>query len=162
MRTVAGDTLRIAEAFADPNLRASAKAEMSLLTVGLQDQLLSAHAESMRLAEAGGDETGTSRPASDYPEWVRLSIASAIAAWIHGKATLCPHHPSPIRPEPVWVAAWMPDMVVCADCTDLLAEVDSGVLAACDACGSRSELTGGRICAGMMVFAFGICDGCRW
>lgn len=162
MSTAAQDALRIADAFANPDLNVAAQTEMSRLTVALQDQLQAAHAESLRLADADSGESEISRRAADYPEWVRLSIASTIANWMHGRVRLCLHNPSMVRPEPVYVAAWMPDVVVCADCTDLLAEVESDVLVTCDGCGSRSELTGGRICAGMMVFVFGICDGCRW
>lgn len=59
------------------------------------------------------------RPACDVPEWVRLGLLDAFAAWVGGHADTCQHQPTYRRPQPVVAAAWRPGVIACGQCTHL-------------------------------------------
>jgi hypothetical protein len=54
---------------------------------------------------------------AEQPGWLRLGIMMAGARWLDGQARTCPHNPTAERPEPVHLALWLPDLVVCGECT---------------------------------------------
>src|SRR4051794_40271824 len=72
-------------------------------------------------------------------EWIRLSVIDTLLLWTHGNAKVCIHAPDPLRPQPVWTAAWRPGLVVCTGCTHLLKAVGDADKT-CDCCG--------HVCAG--------------
>ena len=57
---------------------------------------------------------------AEQPGWLRLGIMLAVTRWLDRQARTCPHNPTAEQPEPVHLALWLPDMVVCGKCTDLL------------------------------------------
>ncbi len=85
--------------------------------------------------EAGQRDLGF----AEQPGWLRLGIMMAVARWLDGQARTCPHNPTAEQPEPVHLALWLPDMVVCGKCTDLLL---APVHPSCAGCGIGNEARG--------------------
>ena len=54
------------------------------------------------------------------PAWVRLGAYDVLLAWFQGRADTCLLAPSPLNPEPVFAAAYKPNLLVCQRCTHLL------------------------------------------
>lgn len=79
---------------------------------------------------------------TEYPGWVRLGFLSTFASWLTGQARTCPHNPDPDRIEPAHLAASMPGMVTCGQCTGLLQLPDANSTAprGCDGCGGPAEI----------------------
>ncbi len=68
---------------------------------------------------------------AEQPGWLRLGIMMAVARWLEGQARTCPHKPTAERPEPVHLALWLPDLVVCDECTHLLVAPEHPRCAGC-------------------------------
>jgi hypothetical protein len=75
---------------------------------------------------------------ADQPGWLRLGIIMAGARWLHGQARTCLHNPTAEKPEPVHLALWLPDLMVCEECTHLLVAPEHP---SCAGCGIRNEFT---------------------
>lgn len=75
----------------------------------------------------------------EQPGWLRLGIMMAVAGWLDGQARTCPHTPTAEHPQPVHLALWLPGLVVCGDCIDLLvAPAHPG----CAGCGMSDDVDG--------------------
>jgi hypothetical protein len=68
---------------------------------------------------------------AEQPGWLRLGIMMAAARWLYGHARTCPHDPTAERPAPVHLALWLPDLVVCEECTHLLMAPQQPICAGC-------------------------------
>jgi hypothetical protein len=90
------------------------------IPMGRDDQLDAAREDLigslLQTAEAGQRDLGF----AEQPGWLQLGIMMAVARWLDRQARTCPHNPTAEQPEPVHLALWLPDMVVCGKCTDLL------------------------------------------
>lgn len=73
-----------------------------------RDQLAAASREARGFTDAavtaGIAAAAGKRQPWEVPEWVRLSLLTALVTWIQGKAVTCVHSPRPSRPEPVFAA----------------------------------------------------------
>ncbi|HEX8761692.1 MAG TPA: hypothetical protein VF734_17355 [Pseudonocardiaceae bacterium] len=74
---------------------------------------------------------------AEQPGWLRLGIMMAGARWVDGQARTCPHNPTAEQPEPVHLALWLPDLVVCGECTHLLVAPEHP---SCAGCGVSNEV----------------------
>ncbi|WP_214365627.1 hypothetical protein [Pseudonocardia sp. H11422] len=106
---------------------------------------------------------------TDIPAWVRLPLLATHTRWALGHARTCLHAPDLRRPQPVYAAAWRPDLVVCMACTRLV-DLRPGSRAdrTCDGCGhvttGPEHGDGIRPCAvtfGSMLWAWGACERCH-
>jgi hypothetical protein len=77
---------------------------------------------------------------AEQPGWLRLGIMMAAARWLDGHARTCPHDPTAERPAPVHMALWLPDLVVCEECTHLLIAPEHPD---CAGCGMSNEVEEG-------------------
>ena len=68
---------------------------------------------------------------AEQPGWLRLGIIMACARWLSGQARPCPHAPTAEQPAPVHLALWLPDLVVCRECTHLLVVPEQPSCAGC-------------------------------
>ncbi|MDQ3825239.1 MAG: hypothetical protein M3325_05605 [Actinomycetota bacterium] len=74
---------------------------------------------------------------ADQPGWLRLEIMMAVVRWLDGQARTCPHNPVAEQPAPVHLALWLPDLVVCGECTHLLVPPEHP---SCAGCGLSNEV----------------------
>lgn len=106
------------------------------IPVGQEDQLDAARDDLIgdlsKTAEAGQRDLEF----AEQPGWLRLGIMMAVARWLDGQVRTCPHIPTAEQPEPVHLALWLPDMVVCGKCTDLLVAPGHP---SCAGCGVSNE-----------------------
>ncbi|SFO34899.1 hypothetical protein SAMN05216207_104635 [Pseudonocardia ammonioxydans] len=144
-----------------------------LLPPGLADQVEAAtaeQAESMTLAAGALDGERVAVDPRSVPAWARLGLADAFARWALCTGETCLHAPTPVRPGPVVAAAWRPGLVVCRQCTHLLAlRPRSDADMRCDGCG---RVTGGvevgdglrqvALQAGPLLYMAGACGECMW
>jgi hypothetical protein len=103
------------------------------------DQLHAAAADSRAMMKAVEPTAARLAAVEDVDDWLRLGLFDAFLQWTNGAAKTCLHAPTPIRPEPVWAAAWKPGLIVCTGCMPLL-KVFGDADKRCDRCG--------HICAG--------------
>ena len=173
------DVGRAAVAMADLLVRPDAAEIVAALRAAaptwLTDQLDAAadqlHSGLRRAAAARDLTVLDDLPPDKHPAWVRLSVCEALVVWAAGRGSTCLHSPDPRRPEPIGAAAWKPNLVVCGECTDLLAlPRNSTADRTCDACGTVTaglEYGDGiwpsvAVC-GILTFMFGTCrDCCYW
>lgn len=110
--------------------------------VGREDQLKAAHddllAGLLARPEVGQQDVGF----GEQPGWLRLGIMMAVARWLDGQARTCPHDPTAEQPEPVHLALWIPDLVVCGECTHLLV---APARPSCAGCGMSAAANGPRL-----------------
>ncbi|MGI5127456.1 hypothetical protein ACQEVB_11660 [Pseudonocardia sp. CA-107938] len=119
-----------------------------------------------RLAATGHEVRQVAYKAA--PEWLTLSIVAAFTEWAEGEAATCQHRPTVAQPEPVFAAAWMPGLIVCAQCTDRLALPAGSVRdRTCDACGHicagpahADPIWAKTVVAGLLVYQIGVCRDC--
>lgn len=131
------DTLAIDALLTDLPFRAALRAAAPAHLVALADAMAAETREAM--GEAGGSVADAA--AADVPEWLRLGAVDAVRGFLDGSARTCLHSPGPSSFRPVLAAAWRPGLVVCAECSHLLAGRSQARDAACDRCG--------RVCAGV-------------
>lgn len=140
---------------------------------GAVDQFLAAAKESDSLSrqlisavqERHGGQYGEGRM-FDLPENVRLTAFETWALFVAGKGSTCMHSPVPMRPQPLYGAAWRPGLLVCGPCAATLFP-RKGSLAdmTCDGCGRDVRETGESLVTGALPIAsasifFGLCPGC--
>lgn len=143
-----------------------------ILPSHLRDQINAAagHAhDALNNAAAAGHFQGRAElPADGVPEWLRLGLLHTYAAWMTGTGSTCTHSPTWERPQPVYSAAWRPDLVVCKSCTHLL-NIPRGSDAdrRCDGCGHLTTginhndgITPAALALGALVYHFGVCGSC--
>lgn len=107
--------------------------------------------------------------AADYPDWLRLGVLDAFAGWITGETATCLHAPDPMRPQPLFAAAWKPGLVTCIRCTHLLVQPSrSRADKLCDGCGHECAgpdagdgVYPGVVQLGVMLYEFGTCTSCH-
>lgn len=122
------------------------------------DQYQAAAKDMARLTDAYA-ASGAAREGIAGPV-VIAAAETALLTWLLGKADTCPHNPHYKRPQPVFAAMCMPDLVVCAECLDLL--VPSGPEGAlCDLCRREVTLQGDDLMNNGVAWfgAFGFCVG---
>jgi hypothetical protein len=105
---------------------------------GFADQAHAATIELTAQAEMICDRPGaTARlPATDVPDWIRLGMLDTFVTFAAGQAKTCRHSPTLNTPQPLWSAAWKPNLVVCSQCVHLLRIPRlSPVDKTCDCCG---------------------------
>jgi hypothetical protein len=115
-----------------------------------------------------GGKTAELNP-GDLPGWLRLSVLHAWSGFINSTADTCTHSPSWDRPEPVFAAAWRPDLIVCTSCLRLLHQKRGSVAdRTCDGCGhvcagpdEGDGIFPGSIRLGPLVYQYGACGTCR-
>ncbi|GGQ23673.1 hypothetical protein [Streptosporangium pseudovulgare] len=118
-------------------------------------------------AAAATGSTPLSLPLDQHPDWVRLGLLDALAAWITEQATTCLHQPHPARPQPVISAAWRPRLVVCSACAHLLRlPKGSAKDRTCDGCGQvvpdHGAIWSAAASHGGFVYQYGVCEPCRY
>jgi hypothetical protein len=130
--------LRIDAAIAEGR-EAELLAELDI-PVGQKDQLDAARDDLIGklLTKPGVDQRDLGF--AEQPDWLRLGIIMASARWLAGQSRTCPHNPTPEQPEPVHLALWLPDLVVCGECTSLLVTPEHP---SCAGCGISNEVTTG-------------------
>ena len=110
-----------------------------------------------------GDDPATFRREVEkfarFPDWVRLGMLLAGATWDStDPARKCPHNPD--VSQPVQAAAWLPNYVVCEQCTHLLGESRR-----CDCCGAEPDADQQPLTYvftyGRFTYRLNTCDGCR-
>ena len=74
---------------------------------------------------------------AEQPGWLRLGIMMAGARWLAGQARTCSHNPTAEQPKPAHLALWLPDLVVCGECTHLLVTPEHP---SCAGCGISNEV----------------------
>ncbi|MDL4815478.1 hypothetical protein [Actinomadura opuntiae] len=151
-----------------------AAALRAALPTGFRDQLDAAAThtrQSLAAATAAGVLTRHAPiPTADHPAWIRLGITDTLVRWHAGSADTCMHAPHPLRPRPVFAAAWRPGLVVCGACGHLLAiPPDSDTDRTCDGCG---KVTAGpahddpiyplTIVCGALTYQAGACRDCQY
>lgn len=119
----------------------------------------------MRSAERKMREQVESLPGTcvvkrEVPEWIRLSMMDTVMQWAKGNAVLCMHQPDMLHPQPLYMAAWKPGMIVCGHCAHMLvADADQDFL--CDFCGGEADpIQRVVVQAGAMQFFAGVCVQC--
>jgi hypothetical protein len=108
------------------------------LPPGFADQAHAATVELEAQAEAICDRPGATAqlPACAVDDWIRLGLLDAFVTFAAGQAKTCKHSPTLTTPQPVWSAAWKPNLVVCSQCVHLLRIArHSPVDKTCDCCG---------------------------
>lgn len=115
-----------------------------------------------------GGQAGMVLP-EDVPGWLRLGLLDSWVGYVSGRARTCRHSPSASTPQPVFAAAWRPDLITCGVCAFLLSiKKDSVADRTCDSCGhccTGVEADDGvypsLIQLGPLTYMYGTCDGCR-
>jgi hypothetical protein len=127
--------LRIDAAIAEGR-EAELLAELDI-PLGREDQLDAARDDLIRglLTTPGADQRDLEF--AEQPGWLRLGIIMASARWLAGQVRTCPHNPTAEQPEPVHLALWLPDLVVCGECTHLLVAPEHPI---CAGCGISNEV----------------------
>ncbi|MDQ3760483.1 MAG: hypothetical protein M3460_01910 [Actinomycetota bacterium] len=127
--------LRIDAAIAEGR-EAELLAELDI-PVGREDQLDAARDDLIRglLKKPGTNHRDLGF--AEQPGWLRLGIMMAGARWLDGQVRTCSHNPTAEQPEPVHLALWLPDLVVCGKCTHLLVAPEHP---SCAGCGISNEV----------------------
>lgn len=143
----------------------------------LSDQIEAAIVDAARQATRGiaiGRAINTrALAARDHAVWVRHGALETLVLWIGGKAATCVHSPSPRRAQPIYAAAWRPRLVVCGQCTALLAKPHwRDAEHYCEGCtyegtspldlttAERPRLSGVQF--GVLTYSFGTCPAHRY
>ena len=92
---------------------------------------------------------------AEQPGWLRLGIMMAGARWLDGQARICPHNPRAEQPEPVHLALWLPDLVVCGECTHLLVAPKHPSCAGCGISNEVKSEVGGSASARLVIVVVG-------
>lgn len=116
-------------------------------------------AQNQMIAEAES-MTGTQFRHAEIPDWVRLSITDAMLQWVQGESDTCQHCPSPLRPEPLYVAAWRPGLIVCGQCLPMLHDEDFSSRI-CDSCGMGRCVRALVVQSGIFQFFAALCADCK-
>lgn len=111
--------------------------------------------------------SGAVRP-EDLPGWLRLGLLQAWVGFASGQASTCRHSPTASSPQPVFAAAWKPDLVTCGNCVFLFSlRGDSDADATCDSCGHccagpavDDGVYPAMIQLGPLVYQYGTCRDC--
>ena len=82
------------------------------------------------------------------PDGIRLSHARTLVGWFTDTGETCPHRPNYLSPEPVFAAAWEPNLVVCLACKAMLDPTPDH----CNLCGDQFE---GENDAGFLISIIG-------
>jgi hypothetical protein len=99
----------------------------------------------------------------EQPGWLRLGIMMAVARWLDGQTRSCPHHPTAQHPEPVHLALWLPDLVVCEECVHLLVAPAHPSCAGCGVSAEAGDSAGPRlviVVAGFVAIRVFACADC--
>lgn len=114
-----------------------------------------------------GGRTGAATP-GQLDGWLRLGVLDTWVGFMANRAATCRHNPHPLRPQPVFAAAWKPGLVTCAACVNLF-RLPPGAAAdmTCDACGricgggdTGDPIHPSLVQFGPMVFQYGTCPDC--
>ena len=101
----------------------SAAAILEVVPPGLCGQVSVALADSMEFVTGamglGADAIQLVHGAT-VADWFRLSARDVLVHWSMGTVRTCVHNPNPLRPAPVFAAAWRPGLIVCGGCLPLL------------------------------------------
>jgi hypothetical protein len=99
-------------------------------------------------------------PASQLPDWIRLSALAEMTRWVDGQAqSLCTHRPNPAAHEPAVTAAWAPGLVTChrSACIDTLRRTARET---CDGCGNRATTRVRTVVMGIFGYQMRACTDC--
>ncbi|CAN5578122.1 hypothetical protein BH09ACT7_BH09ACT7_16110 [soil metagenome] len=138
-----------------------AQAIHEALPVDFRDQLTAAARsarEIIEYTEGAGHEVG----AASVAAWLRLGALDALVGWLTNVGSTCLHSPNPVQPQPLWSAAWKPNLVVCTRCLELL-RVRGRADRLCDCCGTDTLGVGistVTVVLGALVYQAGACAGC--
>jgi hypothetical protein len=101
-------------------------------------------------------------------DWLHDSIDLLLASWFTGRARTCMHQLDHRHPQPVFSAAWAPDLIVCGDCVHLLRIADPIKDATCDRCGyvttglaNNDGIHGDAVTYLSLTYQFGLCRDCH-
>jgi hypothetical protein len=136
------------------------------ISPGFSDQVTAAADQAMKYAQTASGAQPGAVPQDQIPAWIRLGALDAVLGWLDRTGRTCMHDPDPLKPSPVYAAAWRPGLVTCMECTHLL-EPRGKAAFICDCCGHQcDEDAGDPIWPGMlglggMTFEFGCCTDCR-
>jgi hypothetical protein len=132
------------------------------------DQTHAARDEAVAAWESAHPDTG--RTVHDTPDdWIRLPLLDTVAKWTQDRANTCIHHPTPLRPEPVWACAWKPGLIVCTKCQWMLSVGVAGTPAdrRCDRCGrvvagtdNDDPIWSSTVWFNQLGYTFGACRDC--
>jgi hypothetical protein len=103
------------------------------------------------------------------PGGLVLGMCATLVGWRAGRGETCDHCADPRVAQPVIIAAWRPDRVVCAECIHLLSlPRGSDRDKTCDECGwvcagpERGDgVWPGMAVAGSVSLLYGLCGGCH-
>lgn len=132
-----------------------------------QDEAL---ATSKQAVTEGAFKTLAEGYTRDLPGWLRLGAFTALVEWTLGQGSTCMHDPHPMRPQPVYAAAWRPGLVVCARCPHLFALRHSSERdRTCDCCGkvvsgviAEDPIRPSMVHIANLTYSVGTCMGCVW
>ena len=134
--------------------------------IGFKDQVDTAQREGVAEREARLGKKARWVPNKGLPDWVRLGLYDTLLRWSNHEAMTCIHQPHWERPQTVYAAAWKPGVVVCAECTYLLA-VTGAADKICDGCGHECAglpddgiMSVAAFC-GPLGYQFGVCMSCE-
>jgi hypothetical protein len=165
--------LRDALAALTPTERAEFRAELSAtLPPALRseiEQLDAARTDATNLITLAETIISGGEPptwAGEAPGWIRLGAIDTALGWVRGTGRTCMHAPDPHKPEPVWAAAWKPNLVVCTMCVPLL-KVFGDTDKTCDCCGrvtvgveAKDGIFTLSTIIGAMIYQAGACRDC--
>lgn len=139
------------------------------IPVDLKDQLDAAVRDTTEI-------TGLTATLGDYdilntgqtPRWVVQALSQHVAKFVLNEIDTCIHNPAPLRPQPVILAAWRPDLAVCMRCLHLVTLPLRGREARlCDGCGKECRgvdvgdpIREGQVQIGMIRYIYGACRDC--
>ncbi|CAN5802143.1 hypothetical protein BH10ACT9_BH10ACT9_36520 [soil metagenome] len=140
-----------------------AEAIREALPVDFRDQLSAAARSSREITESAAGTEGQEVGAANVAAWLRLGALDALVGWLTNACSTCLHSPNPARPQPIWSAAWKPNLVVCTPCLRLL-KVSGVADRLCDCCGTDTLGEGiatVTVVLGAMVYQAGACTECQ-
>lgn len=160
-------TLVLEELMTHPRYPEIAAQLRAALPAHLVDQADAATDETLLFTKAMGELLGARSGAAypeDLPGWLRLGVLDAWCGYASGRARTCRHQPSAHTPQPVFAAAWKPDLITCGSCVFLFSiKKNSAADRTCDACGHCADdgVYPAMIQFGPLVFQYGVCADCR-
>jgi hypothetical protein len=150
-----------------PAQRNELRASMPAGIMAQADQANAAQAQSIGWTIHDEDDRVGYVPPTAVDEWLRLGLLDTVVGWVDGRGRTCMHSPHHTRPQPVFAAAWRPNLVVCAHCLHLL-DVTGPADRICDCCGHLCDgidaddpIYTGTVWLGELAYEFGTCGDCR-
>lgn len=122
-----------------------------------------------RMISASGGDLVEDQGGDDLPRGMLLGVCVTVVGWRAGRGATCEHTADPRIAQPVLLAAWRPDLVVCTGCPHLLAlPRGSAADRTCDGCGRVTAgvehgdgVCVGAVVAGSVTAMFGLCRECK-